>query len=264
MNTTAHTPGADFVDTEPSGPWAVECRGLSRDFGDGSARRRVIDGVDLGIRAGELTLLVGPSGCGKTTLVSLMAGLLSPSQGSVRVFGQELAGLDARALTAFRLQQVGFIFQQFNLLATLTAAENAGLPLSAQGASRDEATQAGRAWLQRLGLGDHADKRPAQLSGGQQQRVAIARALVHGPRFVVCDEPTSALDAASGRTVMQLLASAAVDATRAVVVVTHDSRVLDFGNRIVEMEDGRITADRPGSRALRPVPEQPPPNGSTS
>lgn len=232
---------------------AVACSGLSRDFGDGVTRRRVIDSIELTIQPGELTLLVGPSGCGKTTLVSLMAGLLSPSAGSVRVFGRELAGLDVEALTAFRLREVGFIFQQFNLLPTLSAAENAGLPMSAQGMGRNDATAAGRRTLERLGMADHADKLPRQLSGGQQQRVAIARALVHGPRFVVCDEPTSALDANAGRAVMQLLTQVAVDKGRAVVVVTHDSRVYDFADRIVEMEDGHLTGDRrPSARSPDP------------
>jgi putative ABC transport system ATP-binding protein len=250
--TTAHAPQGSTVSVTGEVP-AVACTGLSRDFGDGANRRRVIDSIDLLIRSGEMTLLVGPSGCGKTTLVSLMAGLLSPTVGSVRVFGRELAGLDVKGLTAFRLREVGFIFQQFNLLPTLSAAENAGLPLCAQGMGRSEATASGRRTLERLGMAEHADKLPGQLSGGQQQRVAIARALVHAPRLVVCDEPTSALDANSGRAVMQLLTQVAVDAGRAVVVVTHDSRVYDFADRIVDMEDGHLTGDR------RPSPRIPDP-----
>lgn len=218
----------------------VICRGVSKDFGDGGARLRVLHEIDLEIGASELTLLVGPSGCGKTTLISIIAGLLTPTAGDVELFGVRQSELRGRRLVDFRAANVGFVFQQYNLLPALTAAENVAVPLLIQGWSRGKAVeQAGQA-LADVGLADKRNSRPSQLSGGQQQRVAIARALVHSPRLLVCDEPTAALDAHAGRTVMELLKQVAVQAGRSVIVVTHDSRVLDYGDRIVEMADGRI------------------------
>jgi putative ABC transport system ATP-binding protein len=202
---------------------------------------QVLRGVDVEVAAGEITLLVGPSGCGKTTLISIIAGLLEPSAGDVRIFDRRLGDLRGDALVAFRAETIGFVFQQYNLLPALTAAENASLPLLVQGVRRAEAVRTAREMLAAVGLGAKADARPAQLSGGQQQRVAIARALVHRPRLLVCDEPTAALDAESGRTVMELLRRVSVDADRAVIVVTHDSRVYGYGDRIIEMDDGRVT-----------------------
>jgi len=232
-------------------PAAIRCISIVKDFGDGKERNRVLQGIDLRLAAGELTLLVGPSGCGKTTLVSIMAGILSPTGGEVELFGTRLSSLKASALVDFRLREVGFIFQQFNLLPTLTSAENAGLALAAAGASRKAATAAGAAMLAKLGMAAKVKLLPSQLSGGEQQRVAIARALAPGPRLVVCDEPTSALDAASGHAVMKLLRELAVQPGRAVVVVTHDSRIHEFADHIVDMEDGRLVA----SSADRPLKE---------
>jgi putative ABC transport system ATP-binding protein len=220
---------------------AVACTGVTKSFGTGDTRVQVLRGVDVEVAAGEITLLVGPSGCGKTTLISIVAGLLEPSAGDVRIFDRRLSDLRGDALVAFRAATIGFVFQQYNLLPALTAAENASLPLLVQGVRRAAAVRAAREMLEAVGLGAKADARPAQLSGGQQQRVAIARALVHRPRLLVCDEPTAALDAESGRTVMELLRRVSVDDDRAVIVVTHDSRVYGYGDRIIEMDDGRVT-----------------------
>ncbi len=225
---------------------AVQIRGLSKDFGDGSEKRRVLSDISVDVNAGELTLLVGPSGFGKTTLISIIAGILSPTEGGVSLFGTSLASLKGNALVRFRLQKIGFVFQQFNLLPTLSAAENAGLPLAAAGLSRTVATKKGAEMLAKLGMEPFATKLQNQLSGGQQQRVAIARSLVHGPQLLVCDEPTSALDAATGRTVMQLLRALAVQPNRVVIVVTHDERVYDFADRVLAMEDGQIVSDYEG------------------
>ena len=219
----------------------VSCRQIVKDFGDGLASVRVLHDIDLDVAAGEMTLLVGPSGCGKTTLISIIAGILTPSGGTVQVFDKPLASLKGADLVRFRLQNIGFIFQQYNLLPTLTAAENACVALAAAGVARKHATERAKTMLDKLGLGDHVNKLPSQLSGGQQQRVAIARALVHEPRLIVCDEPTAALDAASGHRVMELMREMAVAPGRACIVVTHDNRIFEFADRMVEMEDGRIS-----------------------
>ena len=219
---------------------AVRLRGVSKFFGEGEMRVVALDHVDLDIGAGELTLLVGPSGCGKTTLISIVAGLLNASEGQVEVLGVEQTKLSGGKKTLFRQANVGFVFQQYNLLPALTAAENASVPLLIAGWNRHKAVRKAEELLTSVGLGNKLRSYPNQLSGGQQQRVAIARALVHEPKLLVCDEPTAALDAASGRTVMELIRKVAVQPNRAVVVVTHDSRVHDFGDRIVEMNDGAI------------------------
>jgi putative ABC transport system ATP-binding protein len=219
----------------------VRCRGVRKGFGEGQARVEVLRGMDFEAPAGELTFLVGPSGCGKTTLISIVGAILGADAGQVEVLGEELGRLSARRLADFRLANFGFIFQQFNLLPALSAVENAAVPLVASGPSHTEARRAAGALLERLGLGAHAAKRPAQLSGGQQQRVAIARALVHSPRLVISDEPTASLDADAGRTVMGLLRDLALDGSRSVIVVTHDTRIFEFADRIAFMSDGVIT-----------------------
>ncbi len=228
---------------------AVRCAGIEKGFGRGPARVQVLRGTDFSVPTGQMTFLVGPSGCGKTTLISVVGGILSPDAGAVEVFGQDLAALSRGRLADFRLQNLGFIFQQFNLLPALSAVENAAVPLIARGESAARAHAAAAEALGELGLGDHGHKMPQQLSGGQQQRVAIARALVHQPRLVICDEPTASLDAESGQNVMALLRDVALagDTQRAVVVVTHDNRIFDFADRMVEMSDGRVVGASPAA-----------------
>lgn len=222
----------------------VTCRNLIKDYGAGDARVRALRGVDVEIAAGELTLLVGPSGCGKTTLISILAGTLEPTNGEVTVLGKDLTRLTKREKGAFRAQNVGFVFQQFNLLPSLTAAENVAVPLVINGYSKASAiVQAGQV-LKLMGLGDRMNSLPSQLSGGQQQRVAIARALVHKPRLLVCDEPTSAIDARTGHAIMTLIREVALQPDRVTVVVTHDQRVFEFADRIITLEDGRVAGDR--------------------
>jgi putative ABC transport system ATP-binding protein len=184
---------------------AISVRGIVKDFGSGETKVRALHGIDLDINPGELTFLVGESGSGKTTLISIIAGIMYPTEGSVSVFDTPIYDLSENGLVTFRLNNIGFIFQQYNLIPTLTAAENASVPLVAAGVHRAKRSSA-RAVLERLNIGELADRMPRQMSGGQQQRVAIARALVHDPRLIVCDEPTAALDASSGRRVMDLLA----------------------------------------------------------
>jgi putative ABC transport system ATP-binding protein len=223
-----------------SGERAVICRGVTKEFGDGDSRTLALRGVDLEVYPGQMTLLVGPSGCGKTTLISIIAGLLDATAGDVAVLERDLRRMRGRQLVQFRGRYIGFVFQQYNLLPSLTAAENAAVPLIIAGRKRADAVAQASAILEAVGMADKIDSLPAHLSGGQQQRVAIARALVHEPKLLVCDEPTAALDAHSGQTVMQLLRRVAVQPGRAVIVVTHDNRVFGFGDRIVHMNDGVI------------------------
>jgi putative ABC transport system ATP-binding protein len=222
------------------GPLAVECRAVQKHFGDGETRIEVLRGVDFEARFGELSFLVGPSGCGKTTLVSVIAGLLERTGGELAVLGRSMDELKDRERVLFRRQNVGFLFQQYNLLPALTAAENVAVPLLAAGEARKQAVPRAKELLARLGLGHRTGALPKELSGGQQQRVALARALIHEPRLVVCDEPTAALDSANGEAVMELLAKSAVHPDRAVIVVTHDTRVFHFAHSIAHMDDGRI------------------------
>ncbi len=222
---------------------AIRTRGVIRDFEAGQQTIRVLHGIDLDIRPNEMTYLVGESGSGKTTLISIMCGILWPTQGEVEVFGTDIYALNDTALVDFRLANIGFIFQQYNLIPSIDAASNAAVPLIARGMNRLEARDRAVTMLDKLNIADQADKLPSQLSGGQQQRVAIARALVHEPRLVVCDEPTAALDARSGRRVMDLLREVAVAQGRSVIIVTHDNRIFDLADRILVLEDGRIIHD---------------------
>jgi putative ABC transport system ATP-binding protein len=220
---------------------AIAMRNVTKVFGTGESKTVALDNISIDLPYGEMVLLVGPSGCGKTTMISMAAGLLEPTSGEVEVLGRSLTKMWGGAKVRFRGQNIGFVFQQYNLLPALNAVENACVPLLIAGWNRRRAIEKAGEILTKVGLGGRQKSFPNQLSGGQQQRVAIARALVHDPKLLVCDEPTAALDAASGRTVMELIKSVAVQSDRAVVVVTHDSRVYDFGDRIVSMNDGRIT-----------------------
>jgi putative ABC transport system ATP-binding protein len=223
---------------------AARAQGIDMAFGSNGLMNQVLFGIDLDVKLGELTMLIGPSGCGKTTLLSILSGTLRPTGGRVEVMGEPMTEMRDADKVRLRRRRIGFIFQQYNLLPALTAAENAAMALVTGGMKLGAAAARARAVLETLGMGDHADKLPRQLSGGQQQRVAIARAIVHEPDLIVCDEPTAALDADSGRQVMDLLKSAAAAPSRAVLVVTHDNRIFHYADRIVAMEDGRIVEDR--------------------
>jgi putative ABC transport system ATP-binding protein len=228
------------VAEDASDPVAVRVRGVAKHFGSGDRRVTALRGIDWEIDKGQMTLIVGPSGCGKTTLLSVIAGILDCDEGTVDIFGHRVSSMGDGRKTRFRARRIGFVFQQYNLLPALTAAENAAVPLVIAGRSRAAAVAKARAVLEQLGMAGRTESRPSQLSGGQQQRVAIARALVHEPSLLVCDEPTAALDHETGHSVMELLREAAVRPDRAVVVVTHDNRVFGFGDRIAHMDDGRI------------------------
>lgn len=224
----------------PARGLAVQLLGVDKSFGEGESRTHVLKHTDFEARLGELLMLVGPSGCGKTTLLSILAGTLLADAGAISVLGHDLHQMGAGAVTRFRAQHLGFIFQQFNLIPTLTVAENVAVPLLIQGTGHRRADRQARELLELVGIGDKATQRPAKLSGGQQQRVAIARALVHQPPLLVCDEPTSALDSENGHLVMEILRRIARQDNRTVIVVTHDPRIYGFADRMAEMEDGRI------------------------
>src|SRR4051812_8434364 len=217
-------------------PIAVHCVGVTKSYGSGRTHVRALRGIDLDVHRGELLMLVGPSGCGKTTLISVIAGILDQDEGECLVFERNLQRMGQNERTQYRGRNIGFVFQAYNLLPSLTAAENVAVPLLINGMNRRDALPKAQDILVRVGLKERVGALPAQLSGGQQQRVAIARALVHDPKLVVCDEPTSALDHETGQKVMQLLRTAAVGSERALVVVTHDSRTFDFSDRIAHMD----------------------------
>jgi putative ABC transport system ATP-binding protein len=219
---------------------AVSCRDVQKHFGDGETRVQALRGVEFAARFGELSFLVGPSGCGKTTLISVIAGLLDRTGGDLSVLGADVDAMTPGERVLFRRKNVGFLFQQYNLLPAFTAAENVAVPLLIAGILRKQALERARLLLSQLGLSERTEALPRQLSGGQQQRVALARALIHEPRLVICDEPTAALDHASGEAVMDLLAANAVHPDRAVIVVTHDTRVFHYAQSIAHMDDGRI------------------------
>jgi putative ABC transport system ATP-binding protein len=221
---------------------AVSCHGVTKTYGQGNAAVQALRGVDLDVRMGELLMLVGPSGCGKTTLISVLSGLLQRDGGECSVLEHDYKRMSLDEATRFRGRNIGFVFQTFQLIPSLTAAENVATPLLINGVKWRAALEQADAVLRTVGLDDRMLRSlPADLSGGQQQRVAVARAMVHDPRMIVCDEPTSALDAESGHTVMSLMRQFALGKDRVLVVVTHDARIFEFADRIARMEDGRIT-----------------------
>ena len=225
----------------PNADTLIAVRDVDKIYGEGATAVRALSDVTVDIPRGVVTLLVGPSGSGKTTLLSIMGAILQPTNGSVRIAGEEIAGRRERDLPYIRLQHIGFVFQGFNLFPALTAVENVALALDIRGIRGRAARDRAAAMLDRVGLGAKLQAMPADLSGGQKQRVAIARALVGEPSIVLADEPTAALDSHAGRLVMELLRGLARDHGRAVVIVTHDSRVFDYGDRIVRIADGQTS-----------------------
>ncbi len=223
------------------GEIAVCCRGVTKNYGSGEGKVAALRGIDLDVKRGELLMIVGPSGCGKTTLISIITTILDYDFGQCHVLGRDLRHLDEMERARFRRDSVGFVFQLFNLLPTLTAAENVAIPLLLEGMPWERAKARAAEMLGAVGLSARRDALPTKLSGGEQQRVAIARALVHDPALVVCDEPTSNLDHETGHAVMKILHELAKRTGRTVIVVTHDPRIFEFADRIARMDDGRIT-----------------------
>jgi putative ABC transport system ATP-binding protein len=240
----------EFIQETPSGAGefnmqsAISVRNLTKKYDEGANGTLALRGVDLDVNPGELLLLMGPSGNGKTTLLSIMGCILTATSGSVRVGGREVVGLSEKHLPALRLAHIGFVFQGFNLFPTLSAGENVELMLDLKGVSTAKAKKRAQELLDQVGLAEKYDSFPADLSGGQKQRVAIARALAADPGIILADEPTAALDSHTGRHVMEMMRDLAHRRGRAVVIVTHDSRVLDFADQIVTIEDGAVSNRR--------------------
>ena len=231
---------------------AIEVRQLTKTYAEGNTGTLALRGVDLDVHPGELLMLMGPSGSGKTTLLSIMGCILTASSGSVRIAGRDITQLTEKQLPGIRLEHIGFVFQGFNLFPTLSAGENVELMLDLKGVTAKSAKKRAAELLDQVGLADKYGSFPADLSGGQKQRIAIARALAGEPEIILADEPTAALDSHTGKTVMEMMSELAHKRGRAVVIVTHDSRVLTFADRIVKIEDGAIAG--PETLRREPVP----------
>ncbi len=219
---------------------AITIRGVTKNYDEGSTKTLALDGVDLTVNRGEVTLLMGPSGSGKTTLLSIMGCILRPTSGQVLLGGKDVTSLREADLPAVRLRHIGFVFQGFNLFPTLSAGENVELSLGLKGVKGSEAKDEALRLLTLVGLAEKYNAFPADISGGQKQRVAIARAVAGSPEVILADEPTAALDSHTGKTIVEMMAKLAHHEDRAVVIVTHDNRLIDYADRIVRLEDGRI------------------------
>jgi putative ABC transport system ATP-binding protein len=229
--------------TESANAPVYELRGVSKTYGGGSGEVHAVREVELTIAAGDAVAVVGPSGSGKTTLLQLLGGLDRPSAGSVAFEGRDLAGLSDSALGRLRLSTFGFVFQQFNLIPTLTAAQNVEVALAPSHLNSSARREAVARLLDTVGLGPRAGHLPSKLSGGEQQRVAIARALANEPHVVLADEPTGNLDSKTGGEIIDLLLSLGAEGNRTVVVVTHDDEIATRAHRIVRMQDGSVVHD---------------------
>ncbi len=222
---------------------AVAARGITKKYPSGDAFIYALRGVNLDAHTNEILMIVGPSGCGKTTLLSIIAGTLPFDQGEAEVFGHSLNHMNEEELTLFRRKYIGFVFQQYQLIKSISVLDNVSIPLILNGFSRPEAKKQAQEILEKVGLNHKGSYKPNKLSGGEQQRVAIARALIHRPALMICDEPTAALDIESGTKVMELIKEIAVAPDRCVIIVTHDNRIFKYADQIVEMEDGIIKGE---------------------
>ncbi|MFZ4673090.1 MAG: ABC transporter ATP-binding protein [Chlamydiia bacterium] len=225
---------------------AIRCEKLFKTYGSGANAVQAVKGVDLTVNTGELLLIVGPSGSGKTTLISILAGILPYQEGVCRVFGEEYKEMNEEQKTVFRKNNIGFVFQSFNLIPMLSAVENVAVPLLLNGVAPIEAEIKAQELLSKLDLQDKFHVSPRELSGGQQQRLAIARGFIHEPKLIVCDEPTAYLDHKTGEMVMEILKNRVLNKDRAIIVVTHDPRIFSYADRVVHMEDG-LLVEKPRS-----------------
>jgi putative ABC transport system ATP-binding protein len=222
------------------GEMEVICKNVKKIYGTGTSRVEALRGIDLEVKKGELLMLMGPSGSGKTTLISVIAGILTQTEGECLVSGVNLNRMPDQEKTHYRGTHIGFVFQSFNLIPMLTCAENVSIPLLLIGVERRAALERAKQLLTDVGIPEKIDVSPNDLSGGQQQRVAIARAMIHEPDLIVCDEPTSYLDHDTGMKVMELLRAIAGENGKTLIVVSHDVRITQFADRIVRLEDGKI------------------------
>lgn len=229
---------ATFISSIEAETAAIIAKGVEMTFQSGRERFQVLQPTDWEIKSGDIQLLMGPSGSGKTTLLSILAGLLTPTAGKVYLLGKEITAMSRDKLARFRLQNIGFIFQGFNLFPALTAAENVEVVLNVKGIRGRKARQQAQVLLAQVGLEKQANQKPGDLSGGQKQRVAIARAIAGNPRLIMADEPTAALDSQSGHNVIELLRYLAKEQGCTVLMVTHDSRIIDVADRVAYLEDG--------------------------
>lgn len=232
------------IDLTKAETGTIIAKGVERAFQLGQQRFQILKGIDWEIKRGDIQLLMGPSGSGKTTLLSILAGLLTPSVGKVYLLGEEITSMSRTKLARFRLQNIGFIFQGFNLFPALTAAENVEAVLNVKGIRGAKARYEAQDLLEQVGLGLQANQRPGDLSGGQKQRVAIARALAGHPQIIMADEPTAALDSHSGHAVIELLRRLAKEEGCTVLMVTHDPRIVDVADRVTYLEDGVLQGHR--------------------
>jgi len=235
--------------------YIIEAKNIEKTLGSGAGKVQALRGIDLSLRRGELTLLMGPSGSGKTTLLLILGCMLAPSSGQVTVCGVSTVDADEEGLAKTRRDHIGFVFQSYHLFPTLTAAQNVQLALDIRGERGRKARERSCQALKMVGLEHKTNALPHELSGGEQQRVAIARAIVTNPSAVLADEPTAALDSGNGQTLMRILASIAHERGSAVLVVTHDPRVLPFADRIVQIEDGRLVEERSDEPQLVRMPK---------
>jgi putative ABC transport system ATP-binding protein len=219
---------------------AIKANGLSKWFGEGAAKTMAVREVDFEADFGEMVYIVGPSGSGKTTLLSVLSGILRPNVGGVSVDGIDIWNLDADELANFRLNKIGFVFQDYHLFPRLNTEENVAIPLILRSKDWDESLQEAAKYLEIVGLKGRELLPPVKLSGGEQQRVAIARAMVGQPDILIMDEPTASLDGDTGQSILKFVHDNILNANRCVVVVTHDSRIYEFASRILKMEDGRL------------------------
>lgn len=218
----------------------MQVDGVTRRFGSGQTEVVAVRDISLTVNEGEVILIMGPSGSGKTTLLSMLGGLLKPSDGRIQIGADEITRLDERHLPAVRLQRIGFIFQDFNLLSALSCLDNVALVGQLAGLSRKEARRRAKEQLEQLGLGHRLDFLPEKLSGGEKQRVAIARALINRPDLILADEPTANLDGHHGRETMRLLRQVAKEENRSVIIVSHDDRIKEIADRVLWLEDGEF------------------------
>lgn len=224
---------------------ALEVSGLTKIYGEGHTAVTAVEQADLNLDDNEFLALLGPSGSGKTTLISMIGALLTPTEGSVRIGGEDLSGMSKREQTRFRANKIGFVFQSFNLVPFLTARENLTVMANISDDSKRTIEERADQLLEELGLVDRRDNLPEQLSGGERQRVAIGRALVTDPELILVDEPTASLDTELGTSVVKMLASEIKDRKKAGIMVTHDLRMIDYTDRTVEIVDGRLQAEEP-------------------